>query len=69
MSNIDERIVRMTFDNAAFGNGVNSTMSQLQALNKALKLDGASQGLSDVSNAFNKFDTSGAQGQVSALGA
>lgn len=69
MSNIDERIVRMTFDNATFANGVNSTMSQLQALNKALKLDGASQGLSDVSNAFNKFDTSGAQGQVSALGA
>ena len=69
MSNIDERIVRMTFDNAAFANGVNSTMSLLQALSKALKLEGASQGLSDVSSTLNKFDTSGAQGQVSSLGA
>jgi tape measure domain-containing protein len=67
MSNIEERIVRMTFDNAAFGNGVSSTMSQLQALNKALKLDGASQGLSEVSNSLNKFDTSNAQGMVGSL--
>lgn len=69
MSNIDERIVRMTFDNATFLNGVSSTMSSLQALNKALKLEGAAQGLSDVSNAYNKFDTSQPQSQVAALGA
>lgn len=67
MSNIDERIVRMTFDNAAFAKGVSSTMSQLQALNKALQLQGASQGLSEVSNAFGKFSTDAPQGQVSAL--
>lgn len=69
MSNIDERIVRMTFDNATFLNGVSSTMSSLQALNKALKLEGATQGISDVNSAVNKLDTSGAQGQVTALSA
>jgi tape measure domain-containing protein len=68
MSNsIEERVVRMKFDNAAFANGVNSTMSQLQALNKALQFSGASQGLSEVNKAVNGFDTSSAQNQVSAL--
>jgi tape measure domain-containing protein len=67
MSNIEERIVRMTFDNATFANNVSSTMSQLQALNKALKLEGASQGLNEVGSSLNKFDTSSAQGMVSAL--
>lgn len=68
MSNVEERIVRMKFDNATFANGVSSTMSQLQTLNKALQLPGASQGLNEASNAISKFDTSGAQNQVSALG-
>jgi tape measure domain-containing protein len=68
MSNVEERIVRMKFDNATFANGISSTMSSLQALNKALQLPGASQGLSEASNAVNRFDTSGAQNQVSALG-
>ena len=69
MSNIDERIVRMSFDNAAFLKGVSSTMSSLQALNKALQLQGASQGLNEVNGAFGKFSTSSAQGEVSALSA
>lgn len=67
MSSVEERIVRMKFDNAAFANGVNSTMSQLQSLNKALQLPGASQGLNQVSNSINQIDTAGAQNQVSAL--
>jgi tape measure domain-containing protein len=67
MSSIEERVVRMKFDNATFANGVNSTMSQLQALNKALALPGASQGLNEASKAIGQFDTSGAQNQVSAL--
>lgn len=68
MSNVEERIVRMKFDNATFANGVNSTMSQLQSLNKALQMPGASAGLNEASNAINRFDTSGAQNQVGALG-
>lgn len=68
MSNIEERVVRMKFDNAAFANGLNSTVSLLQSLNKALQLPGASQGLNQVSNSINQIDTAGAQNQVSALG-
>jgi tape measure domain-containing protein len=69
MSNIDERIVRMTLDSQSFASGASNLMSLLQALNKALKLEGASQGLSDVSSNLNKIDTSQPQGQVSALAA
>lgn len=67
MSTVEERIVRMKFDNAAFANGVNSTMSLLQNLNKALQLPGASQGISQVANSVNQIDTTGAQNSVSAL--
>jgi len=68
MSSVEERIVRMKFDNAAFSQGVSSTMSMLQSLNKALQMEGASQGLQEVNNTVGKFNTSGAQEQVSALG-
>jgi len=69
MSNIDERIVRMTLDSQTFTSGANNLMSLLQALNKALKLEGASQGLEGVNSSLNKIDTSQPQGQVSALAA
>jgi tape measure domain-containing protein len=67
MSSIEERVVRMKFDNAAFAQGVKATMTQLTALHKAMQLPGASQGLSDVNNTLSRFDTSGAQNQVGAL--
>jgi tape measure domain-containing protein len=68
MSKIDERIVRMKFDNAQFSTGVGTTLKQLESLKSALRLDGATQGLNEVSNAASKFSTGGAQEQVSALG-
>lgn len=68
MSTIDERIVRMRFDNAQFGAGASATLKQLDQLKAALKLEGASQGLNDVSASMGRFSTSGAQEQVSALG-
>lgn len=67
MSSIDERIVRMRFDNAQFSQGVSSTLRQLEQLKSALKLEGAGQGLNEASNAANKFSTAGAQDQVSLL--
>lgn len=67
MSNIDERIVRMKFDNGQFGTGVSSSLKMLQQLESALKLDGAAQGLSNVAQAANSVSTAGSQQQVSAL--
>lgn len=51
MSSVDERVVGMKFDNKQFEAGVKTTMASLDALNKGLKLDGATKGLTDVSNA------------------
>lgn len=51
MSSIDERVVKMKFDNAQFEAGVRQTLSSLQALNKGLKLDGATRGLQGVAAA------------------
>lgn len=68
MTSIDERVVRMKFDNAQFGTGVSSTLKQLDQLNKALGLEGASKGLEEVSAAAGRFSTAGAQEQVSGLG-
>ena len=51
MSNIDERVVSMKFDNAQFEHGIKTTLASLDALNKSLKLEGATKGLSDLNNA------------------
>jgi tape measure domain-containing protein len=68
MSSVEERVVRMKFDNAQFAQNVGPTLSMLEKLRSALKLEGASQGLNEVSAAAGKFSTAGAQEQVSALG-
>lgn len=69
MSSIDERIVRMKFDNAQFGTGAASTLKQLDQLKAALKLEGASQGLDQVSGSLGRFSTAAAQEQVGGLSA
>src|SRR5690348_14339015 len=56
MSSIDSRVVKMTFDNAAFESGVKTTLASLQALNKGLKLEGATKGLDDVGTAASHLN-------------
>jgi tape measure domain-containing protein len=51
MSSIDERVVGMKFDNAQFEQGTKQTLSSLDALNKGLKLEGATKGLNDIGTA------------------
>jgi tape measure domain-containing protein len=51
MSGIDESIVRMTFDNKQFEQGVATTLSSLDKLKGSLKLEGATKGLDDVDKA------------------
>ncbi|MET0464722.1 MAG: tape measure protein, partial [Chitinophagaceae bacterium] len=55
MASVDDRIVRMEFDNAAFERKIATTLASLEKLDKALKLDGAAKGLTDVSDAAGKF--------------
>lgn len=56
MSSIETRVVQMKFDNAQFEAGVKTTMASLQALNKGLKLEGASKGLDDVGAASSRIN-------------
>jgi len=56
MSSIDQRVVKMQFDNAQFEAGVKTTMASLQALNKGLKLEGATKGLDEVAAASGRLN-------------
>lgn len=67
MSAVDERIVRMSFDNAQFQANVAATMSQLQELNKNLKLAGATKGLQDISGAAKNVQLGGIAKGVDAI--
>ncbi|MET0786276.1 MAG: tape measure protein [Paenisporosarcina sp.] len=55
MPSVDNRIVKMEFDNASFEHKINSTIASLGQLDKALKMEGAKKGLSDVSEAAGRF--------------
>lgn len=51
MSSVDERVTSMKLDNKQFLAAVQPTLDALNALNKGLKLEGATKGLTDVSSA------------------
>jgi tape measure domain-containing protein len=57
MSSIDERVVQMKFENAAFERGVQQTLRSLEALNKGLQLQGATKGLAGVSTVAGQFSS------------
>src|SRR5690349_20968234 len=56
MPSVDNRVVRIEFDNAQFERGVSSTLATLTKLNEALKFKGATTGLSDISAAAGKVN-------------
>ena len=51
---VDTRTVEMRFDNSNFESNVKQSMSTLEKLKRALKLDGASAGLKEVERASKK---------------
>lgn len=51
MSSIDDRVVRMEFDNKQFEDGVNTTMTTLQKLNNVLQFRNGSSGFEDIQKA------------------
>lgn len=56
MSTVEERVVRMKFENAAFQQGVQQTIASLERLNKSLQLQGATKGLQGVATVSQQFD-------------
>ena len=58
-SSIDERIVKMQFDNQQFDSGIQSSLKSLDGLKQGLKMEGATKGLSDVERAAKSFSLAG----------
>lgn len=56
MSSIDERVVGMRFDNKQFEAGTRDTISMLDRLKGALKLDGVGSELDQTSSKFSAFN-------------
>lgn len=60
MSNsIDNRVVKMGFDNKQFESGVRTSIDTLEKLKKSLNLDGAGKGLANLEKASKNFSLSG----------
>ena len=57
-STVDERIVRMTFDNKQFEKNVSTSMSTIDKLKKALKLEDAAKGFDEIDKAAKSIDFS-----------
>ena len=63
-TSIDERVVKMTFDNAQFESGVQTSLSTLDRLKQALRLDGLGKGLDEISNKANGIKLDGLSSAV-----
>ena len=64
---IDERIVRMQFDNAQFERGVSQSRSSIEKLKQSLNFDSASKGFENVSRAANGVTFDGMAQSVGAV--
>lgn len=51
---VDERVVKMRFDNKQFEQNIQTSLSSLDKLKKSLNLEGAAKGLETVNDAANK---------------
>lgn len=58
MTSVDNRVVHMQFDNAAFERGVAQTLASLNRLNQGLQLQGAAKGLQGIGSAANAQNAS-----------
>jgi tape measure domain-containing protein len=67
MSSIDERVVQMKFDNAAFEQGIARTRDSLGRFTKQLELKGASKGLENVDAAAKKLSLQNIETGVQAV--
>lgn len=56
MSSIDERVVRMMFDNTEFERGIQTSLASLAQLQKGIQLPGASRGLDDIGEASKRLN-------------
>lgn len=56
MSSVENRIVNLQMNNTQFEAGAKQSLNTLDALNKSLKMEGATKGLDDLDNASKKLN-------------
>lgn len=64
---VDNRVVQMTFNNSQFEKGVDKTLKTIDKLNKALKFEDASKGFDEIQNAANSIDLRTISDKIDAL--
>lgn len=67
MSSIDNRIVNMKFDNAAFEKNARTSMSTLDRLKQALSFSGVSKGVSNINSAASRVNLAPMEGAVTGV--
>lgn len=67
MSNIDERIVEMQFNNAQFERNIQTSIKSLDNLKKGLNLDESTKSLSNLDKAGKNFSLAGIASAVEAI--
>ena len=65
---VDTKTVEMRFDNANFEKNAGQSISTLEKLKRALKLDGASAGLKEVEKVSKKLDFKDYKGNIDSVG-
>lgn len=68
-STLEQRVVQMVFDTSRFGPKIQEVLNQLSQLKEGLKLQGASQGIQEVSSAADRFSLNGMKNEVSGMAA
>lgn len=69
MASVDDRIVRMEFDNASFEKKVGTTLTSLGQLEKALKFEGAKEGFSNIASMGDKLTFGGMSAAIDGISA
>lgn len=64
-NNVDERVVRMQFDNSRFEKNVQQSLSTIDKLKKALKLEKAAEGFEAIDKAANRMNFKGLNDSIS----
>lgn len=67
MTTIDQKVVEMRFDNKQFEAGVKETMISLENLNKGLKLEGATRGITELNSAAKGVSLAGLEAGVNGI--
>ena len=69
MPSVDNRVVEMNFDNAAFERKVATTLTSLEQLQKSLDMANAARGFEEVNRAARSFNLGGIAGAVDGVSA